>query len=121
MQQTQRVEDVLAAMDDESRIAEMNHILEMAGEMTNGSANDAKMRGTVQLWQVKMAIRQDTILRMLVEKMGQVQYKADCELNMHKKTWIVRAFGVTYALPVSIAILVLGFIATMFFKKQGWI
>ena len=120
MHQTQRVEDVLAAMDDKSRIEEMNHILDMAGQMTNGSADDAKMRGTVQLWQVKMAIRQDTILRMLVEKMSLVQYKTDCEMNRQKKTWVVRLFGVTYAVPVSVAILVLGFLMFLAGKKQGW-
>ena len=117
----QTAEDTIHEQDKKKRLQDEAEILEMATRLTNGDAENPKMMGEVLLWQVKESISHSTLLRILISNMGLYQLKTECELCQKPKTWMVRIFGVTYAAPVTTAIVCISFFVFLFCKKQGWV
>lgn len=118
---TKDASDTIHEQDKAKRLQEEASILEKAHDLTNGSAGNQKMLGEVILWQVKESISHSTLLRVLIESQNKYQLKEVCELSHKPKKLSVRIFGVTYAAPVNVAIVVIAFFAYQYSKAQGWL
>ena len=114
-------EEVLNKYDKEKRMEDEKHVLSWTTALTNSGSGDPILIGKVVNWQVRETISQGELLRALVAYRQEYQLKTACLLAHGNKKWAIKLFGQTFALPVSIAVAVLGCVAIMFLKKHGWV
>ena len=116
--------EILNKQDKAKRIHDEKEILEISESLTNGHAGDAVLEGKVRQWQVKETIAQGVLLRSLVETLADFekiyQRKTQCILAHQGKRWQVKVFGMTYAVPISTALIVLGGLTYLACRQQGW-
>ena len=113
-------EETIHEQDKAKRLLDEKVILEKAYSLTNGEAENPKTLGEVILWQVKQSIDHGTLLRIVIDGQSKYRLETDCIEARKPKTWKVRLFGITYNSPVSVTIIVIGFMAVMYCKKNGW-
>jgi hypothetical protein len=112
-------EEILNERDKEERLRKEERILADAHALTNGQSDDAEKTGRVLEWVVERMIEMETLLRASIEHSSRCQLIENCLATHAQKRWVVRVFGMTYALPVTVAILVLGILAGLALKKAG--
>lgn len=113
-------EEILQTHDKEKRLKAEEDILAKAQALTNGSRGDAQLTGEVLAWVVQELIEFGVLLRVAATQITLCQLKEDCVFHHQNKKWVVRLFGATYSLPASVAIVVIGGLAFMACRKQGW-
>lgn len=100
---------MLAKHDESVRLEEEDAVLLKAKSLTNGNQGCAKTMGDVIYWQTKEIIAQGKLLRQIALEFPRLQRKDDCALlHGHKVLTPITLFGVTYKVPLTVAIVVTG-------------
>lgn len=113
--------ELIEAHDKEQRIQAEADILGVAHALTNGSAGNPKLQGQVLEWVVKETIDNGALLRTIADELPELQRKSECALDHENKKWHVKIFGNNFAMPTTVAVLVMGWLIFLFLRKQGWI
>ena len=111
--------EIIEKHDKEQRLKAEEEIKSKAHALTNGDAGNPKLTGEVLEWVVTEMIELGVLIRVSVGQIALCQLKEDCVVAHKQKKWAVKVFGVSYALPVSTAIVVIGVLTYMAFHKQG--
>jgi len=119
MSDPKTAEQVIRDRDKDKRVKDEEEILVKAHALTNGDQGNPKLTGEVLEWLVGEMIDLGTLIRILSTQLPLCQLKTDCVLAHGKKRWVVRLFGVSYALPVSVSVIVMGWLVFMACRSQG--
>ena len=111
--------EIIDAHDLEARIKAEADILQKAHLLTNGGAGNEKLLGEVMEWVVKELIELGLLVRVSVKQQDLMQLKTECVMNHRQKNWVVKAFGVSYALPASVAVVVIAALIYLACHAQG--
>jgi len=114
-------EDILKERDKDDRIKREESVLADAQRLTNGEAADPQTNGRVLQWVVERLIEMETLLRASIEHTSKCQLIENCIATHAQKKWVVRVFGMAYAMPVTVAIIIIGVLTYLAMLKQGWV
>lgn len=98
-------EELLNDTEKQKRLEEEAHILAVAKSLTNGHAGDDVLMGKAIEWLIKATIRQEAVIRAMVKQ---------------RSRWIVRIFGESFAVPITVGVCALGWLIFLFSRKHGW-
>ena len=112
-------QEIIDRHDKDTRLKSEADILQKARRLINGDAGDAALTGEVLEWMAKELIELGALVRSSVAQINLCQLRADCLMNHRQKSWVVKAFGVSYALPASVAILVIAALVYLACHAQG--